>query len=391
MQGQSEFVAGQRTEASRKFAKARALVMRKAQKYSRLAHKSASALQEGIKRDPQLKVIHQINQRFTENTRLHAKELLPIDVTQMELLQQLLIMYHNDEFIGTRVMPEIDTRSQLNGNYWEMDRENRTAYPDDQVGHGGRVEPNELSQSRTQREYNLKTYSYKEFLEWHTVQNQAAPFDEVMDALFNVLYGLQFKQEDRIAGVVFDASNYGTANKVTLAATDRFEDSQGDPMGVVDDAKASIWGGGGAGRLVLVCGRSVFKSLKFHNQLLHRVVGGSGMTNPAMLNQQAIAELLEVDELLVGAARKNTGTDASPTFARMWTTTSMALVRVADNPSPKTAAFGYTFSAYPIKNQMFWQPESGAAGVYMARGTMAYAAKVVAADTSYHVTTATSS
>lgn len=380
----NEFAAGQRSIEARAFDAAKSVITKKMQRYLSVSALGTAALASACEKDPELADLREMNTFFAR------RELLPVDVQHMEVLNNLLVQYVNDEFIGTRVMPELSTNGNLNGNYWAYTKEDQTAYPEDTVGIGGRVQPNELNRTKTELEYNLKIRSFIEYLEWHTVENQAAPLNEVMDTLFNVMYGLQFKREARIAAAVFNANNYASTNKVTLTGLDRFENDGGDPQGVIDDAKASVWGGNGPGKLVLVMGRSVYKALKFHAQLTSRINGGATTDRAAMVNQRLMAELLEVDEVIVGAARHNTGTFAAPTYARMWTTTSMALVRVAP-PSKSNAAFGYTFNAYPAKHTMFWKPEEGSAGVWMARATLCDAPKVVAADTSYLFTTATSS
>lgn len=383
-QASTEFVSGQRTQRTIGFERALSFLQGKVSKYTRLSAQGGKALDAACAADPHMEELRKLDALL-----FARRELLPVDVQHLELLTNLLVAYSNDEFIGGRVMPSLDTNGQLNGNYWSMSREDRTAYPEDTVGQGGRVEVNVLSQSRSQHTYSIYVRSFKEHLDWYTVQNQASVLNELMEVMLNVVHGLEFKREIRVADTVFAAGNYASTNKVTIASGDRWNDSNGDPIGVIDTAKASVWGGDGRnGKLVLVAGRDAYKALKFHESLLHRIVGGATVDRSALINQRVMAELLEVDEVLVGTARKNTGTDASPTYARIWTTSSIALVRVAERPSKRTAAFGYCFEAHPTKQDLFWDPKTGAAGSWTARATQAYEPIVIAADTSYLISSA---
>lgn len=382
-----DLVAGQRRDTAQSFEKSWNAIKGKVNKLTRAKEAGTQSLLEICKKDPVISELNELEMSIRKQA-MRAKEFIPAEISHSDVLTNLLVQYDNDEFIGEQLMPVLNTGNQLFGNYWNMSKEDRTAYPDDTVGQGGRVQPTELKQSRSESSYALKIHSFLEYIEWHTIQNQVSVLDELLEISKNTRYGIEFRKEKALAAVVFGASNYNSTNKVTVAASDRWNSSGGgDPMGLIDDAKATIWSGAGAGELVLVLGRSAYKALKFHSQLLNRVIGGATMDKASMLNQRAIAELLEVDRVVVGMARENTATDASPTYARMWTTTSAALVRVAKTASRHNASFGYNFTAYSPKQDLFWSQEEGAAGVYKARSTACYAPVVVAPDTSYHFTT----
>jgi hypothetical protein len=100
-----------------------------------------------------------------------------------------------------------------------------------------------------------------------------------------------------------------------------------------------------------------------------------------------LAEYFEVDEVLVAAARKDTANEGvAASYGRIWTD-SMAIVRVAEQPSIRNAAFGYSFQDVPTKSELFWHPSKGSRGSYQNRCAHGDQQKVVAGDTSVIFTT----
>lgn len=62
-----------------------------------------------------------------------------------------------------------------------------------------------------------------------------------------------------------------------------------------------------------VCSRSVWDQLKVHPDVLSRISGGGTVINPAIVTQQLVASLFELEELLVMDAVYNTATEGATT------------------------------------------------------------------------------
>src|SRR3972149_6910154 len=261
-----------------------------------------------------------------ENAALRAlAEVTPGSVHVSQVLTNLSVQYANDEFIGERVMPVIFTGDKLAQTYFTYTKTDQFSYPDDTMA--ARTTANELNENRSTASVALQPRALREFVDQLVLQNQDAPLHELADAPNNLLNGMQFNREVRIATAIMAQANYGT-QYTSLPAGDRWDSAGGgDPGGVVDDALAAVWSGMGPGRWVLVGSLAVFNVLKRHEGILDKFKfggGGARFSTPAML-----ADFFGGDEFLVGRARQNTAHNGqTASYARIWAD-KLALVRVS--------------------------------------------------------------
>lgn len=309
----------------------------------------------------------------------------PAAVHQNTVLTQLSVMYRNDEFIGRTLMPTIYTNGALSGVYFEYEKRDRLAYPDDSMAE--RTDPNELNQNRSKSTYALQPRSLVELLDWLVIQNQSAPLNEIVDLTNNCLNGMEFNAEIRIATAVQTSGNYG-GNTAAVAAADRWDTaSGGDPAGVVDAAKALCWGGSGPGKWVINTNITVHNYLKRHPRILDSFKYSGALGTSGFVTRKMLAEYFEVDEYIVGAARKDTANiGQTASYSRIWGS-SLAITRVCTTPSLRNACFGYTLQDNPTTSNLFWIPDKGFGGVYKARTSYSDQQLVIAPTSSYLITT----
>jgi hypothetical protein len=283
-------------------------------------------------------------------------------------------------------MPMVMTDGKLGGQYFEYDRRDRLAYPDDTITARGTV--NELGANRIRSSYALQPRSLSEKVDEFTLQNQTAPLNELMDAQLHVMDGMMFNREVRVAAVCAASGNY-SGNTTAIAAGDRWDTATGgDPGAVIDVARAAVWSGMGPGRWVLAMSLSVYNVLKRHPRILDTFKYSAAATGgPKFATRQMLAEYFEVDEVVVGKARKDTANIAqTASYSRIWSDI-VALLRVSNGPSLRNAAFGYVLQDKPSLSDLLWLPQEGGKGVYQARVTHADQEKVVAGPSGYLVTT----
>lgn len=330
--------------------------------------------------DQQLAELAEQNQSLLE-----LKDLRPGTVHHDVVLTNLSVMYANDDLMGERVIPTIFTNGSLSGTYFEKNKRDRFAYPDDSMAE--RSDPNEVTQGRSKKTYAEESRALKGYLPWEVIQNQSAPLNELVDVQDLVLGGIAHRKELRIISLVETTGNYA-GNTVALAAGDRFDSAGGgDPGGVVDDAVKAIWTGGGPGQLVMITSLDVHNVLKRHPAILDTFKYGVGAEGPKMATRQMIAEYFEVDEYIVGKARSDTANEGqTASYSRMWDD-GISILRVATSPSVNNLAWGYSFQDLPTRTDLFWQPEQGAFGRYMARSAHHDVQQVIAGDAGYRITT----
>lgn len=325
--------------------------------------------------DPELRELMESNEALVK-----FRAINPGGVHYDDILRNMSVMYANDAFIADRVMPTVFTSGALSGGYFTYDLENRTDYPDDTMT--DRSDPNELTENRSKATYGLQPRSLKEYVDMLTIQNETAPLSELMDAQENVLYGLMFNREKRVLAAITTAGNYA-GNTDTLSGAEQFNDTGGtpaNPLVVVDALREKMWNGNGAGRMVGVVPLEVHNVLKKHPSALAFL--HSGGVNPQSVTRQNIAAWLELDEYLVTGFRVNTANEgAAATYTRAMGD-YFAILRVANSPSLRNAAFGYSLQATPVTQGTFWEPTRGSKGAYMCRSSFEDQQLVVAGLTS---------
>lgn len=314
---------------------------------------------------------------------LELRDLRPGSVHTNTVLQSLSVMYKNDEFIGEELMPVLITGGKLSGTYYKYDKRDRFAYPDDSMA--DKTDAPELNQGRSTDTYSLSGKAMAEHLAQETLNNQDAPLNELVDLQDNVLEGMMFRRELRIASAVQTAANYGS-NTVAIAAGDRFDTSSGgDPGAVVDAAKKSLWSGRGPTRLKMAVSLDVHNVFKRHPKILEYWKYSGGV--PGFATRKMLAEFFEVDDYLVGSARKDTANEgAAASYSRIWGN-SISLTRVTTTPSTRSLHFGTTFQDLAPQSYLAFEPKKGVRGAWYQKNGLYDQQKIVAAEAGYLITT----
>ena len=249
------------------------------------------------------------------------------------IMKDMSIAYANDEFIGDRLMPFVQSDG-LSGKYFEYPKTNQTAYPDDELN--DRSLPNEVNRKITEKEVSLIGRALSEHIDKATLENQTDPLSELVDAQFNVLHGLHFLREKRQATILTTAGSY--TNSTTVST--KWDTSSGKPVNDVADALRTTWTGRGPGKWVGFMSLAVWDKLKVNDQLLDMFKYTSG----GVVTMQQVANAFGLDDLLIGSPRENTANEnQTASYSRIWGDV-FGIVRVASMPSKRNVGFGVTFA-----------------------------------------------
>lgn len=332
----------------------------------------AKALQ-GI-RDPKNKALVE-----QSNAALRAKALTPGISHSDATIANMSVQYANDEYIGLRLMPVIP-QGHKTGTYFTYDKRAQLAYPDDALGVRG--SPNEITRSRGTASFATNGYGYKDFVDNSELQNQDAPLDDLADATAGLLEALAFREELRIATILTDAANYG-GNTTALGAAVRWDDAGSNPVGDIQAARNALWTGRGPGKVVAFTSLAAWTAMQANSQMQDLFK----YTKDGLLQPQQWANYFGIDELLIGAARKDTANEGqTASYSRIWGDV-FGLVRVATTPSVRNASFGFTFRFGQIDTAQVFDPMIGTKGGYWAKASVDETHKVVAPDTGFLLTT----
>jgi len=130
-----------------------------------------------------------------------------------------------------------------------------------------------------------------------------------------MLTGLvELDREIRVAGTVFNASNYAAANQQTLAGNSQWSDYvNSNPLSALMTALDVPL----IRPNVLCLGQATWTTLRQHPKVVQAVfktVQGAGS-----VTRQALADLLEIEKVVIGAGFANTAKKGqAPSYARIW-------------------------------------------------------------------------
>ena len=125
----------------------------------------------------------------------------------------------------------------------------------------------------------------------------------------------------------------------------KFSNHNSDPLKFIDERKSEMHGQTGRTPNKLAIGENVFNALKHHPGILERVIHGGTSANPANVTQNALAELFEVDELVVLKSIYNKakqGKEADMSY--IGDPDALLLAYATDAPSPDEPSAGYIFT-----------------------------------------------
>jgi hypothetical protein len=170
----------------------------------------------------------------------------------------------------------------------------------------------------------------------------------------NIAEVLLRKHEGRVATAATTSANYVSGNSVTLSGTDQFSDANSDPIGVFEQYGLAV---------DLACGKrpthaamslETFLTLRRHPQLIGRYNAIA-----AQLSKEQVAELLGVQDILIGKARKNTAKEGqTDVLGRIWGKDICLFVK-NDAQTKKSMSFMRTFMVDQFTTRTYELPNLG--------------------------------
>lgn len=294
-------------------------------------------------------------------------------------LQAIAIAYRNRNLIGDSVLPRLIVAKQTY-KYYLWDKAEGFTIPDTKVGRTSA--PNQVQFSATDTESTTTDYGLDDPIPQADLDNAPTGIDPRGRAAEGITDLILLDREKRIADKVFVASAYATANKETLSGTAQISDyTNSDPIGKI------------AGALdvpivrpnVMVLGQAVWTKLRGHPDIIKAVNATAGDTGLA--SRQAVAELFELEEILVGQSRLNTAKKGqTASYSNVWGKHLLLMLRDSlANPaqSASRVTFGFTAQFGMRIAGVIQDPDLGARGGQRIRVAESVDEHIVAADVAY--------
>lgn len=228
-------------------------------------------------------------------------------------LSNFAVEYRNKKLIADQVAPFVPVVNKSD-SYITYNKEDRFSLPQDI--RGPKSEANQVTWGTSTSTYGCIDRALRDFLSDGIVGNSDPGINPQQRTTSFLTDLLLLNFEKRIADLVTTYGNYGGSYRTTLSGTTQFSDPAGsDPVGVVDTAKAACF----VNPNVIIMGKAVFDELKRHPQILDHVKGGASTTSPALVTAELLAQIFEVDKVLIGEAKYNSATKgATAVYADVW-------------------------------------------------------------------------
>jgi len=295
-------------------------------------------------------------------------------------LTNMSLQYKNEEFIWPMVMPVVKV-GKRSDKYFKYDKDQRFRIVDDKIGPKGLA--NEVNLEVSTDNYSVADYALSDYVTGEEEANADSPLAPRADAndLINEL--LELGAEKRVADIAFNAANYPVGNKVQLSGTSQFGGSADDPIGnILTGLDASFLRPN-----TIIFGNNVWTKFRQLPEILDAVKSSTRQqgSNGGIANRSEIAQLFDVDRVIVGRGRYNTAKEGqAASYTRLWGN-HVAMLHVKPRPTIRSVTFGVTFVETMKKTVRSFDEKRGLKGATYIKTGWNSDHKVIAADTGYFI------
>lgn len=258
----------------------------------------------------------------------------PVPFPVNPALQAMAIAYSNPEewMIADRVLPRVPVLDdQYKYDFYPPGEDFQVT--DDTVGAKGKV--NAITTSATQVNGSVVDRGLEQVLPIAHIKKAARQraagqtnVDPEQRAIRVLMSRIKINRERRAAAMVMNAGNYPAANKIALAGGDKWSDyTNSSPL---DDMLKGMDATFIFRPNVVIIPRLIWTVTRQHPKLVKAAQANDG--DSGSITRQQLADLLEVEEVLVADARQNDANKGqAANFSRIWSTSVAMIYR---NPNP---------------------------------------------------------
>lgn len=286
-------------------------------------------------------------------------------------LSNLSLAYKNHSYIADLVVPAVPVGKSTD-LYWVYGKEGFRA-PDSKRGKGAKA--NAITWGLSTSTYSTEYHSLREFLDQDELDDQDPGIDLRADSVMLETELLKLRREVDAAALLFNATNM-TGYTGALAGSTQWSHTDSTPILDVETQRGNIIKRTGQRPNTLILGYEVFAALKSHPKLLDALK----YTNLGVVTTQLMAELFEVDRVIVGMAAQDTAAEGqAESMSYVWGKYAL-LAYINPNPGRKMLSLAYSFQKMNLQTQVY--KEEGLDGEWVETGEK-YDQKLIAPAAGY--------
>ncbi|MGA0890878.1 MAG: phage capsid protein [Burkholderiaceae bacterium] len=234
-------------------------------------------------------------------------------------LTAISLAYTNRSLIADEVLPRTPVPAR-EFKWLKMNKDQMFTVPETMVGRKG--QPNEVEFGGTEEASFVYDYGLDDVVPQEDLDSAPTGYDPLGIAVSGLTELIALDREKRVADLVFSLNTYPAANRATLSGTDQWSDyTNSDPYSRIMTALDGML----MRPNVAVIGRLAFSKLRVHPKItasLAPSTTGNTLTvngQGAPATAQAIADLLELDRIIIGEAFINTAKPGqTASLSRCW-------------------------------------------------------------------------
>lgn len=262
------------------------------------------------------------------------------------------------DFIADTVMPRVSTPFKF--EYTKGISADQFTIPETRASRAGRL--NEVEFGATLADGSTDDHGLIAYVPERDIREaraQQSAWDPLAQASSGLVQLLSLRREQRVSELVFSNSSYPAGYRKTLAGSSQWSDASSDPVKEILEA---------LDRTVtrpntLVLGQAVWTQLRMHPLVVEAVKqSGAGKANAAgVVMRQAVADLLELDRVLVGSTwHQSANRGQNAVYSRLWGKHAALLtVRRPSSTRDAMPSWGFTAQAMPISVMTSQEPSRG--------------------------------
>jgi hypothetical protein len=237
-------------------------------------------------------------------------------------LTAITMTYTNQKLIADAVLPRVPVDSPQ-FKYSKYTLADGFTIPDTKVGR--KSAPNAIDWTATETPESTNDYALDDAIPNSDIAAaQAAsdvqgvmPIDPEARSTMLLSDLVALDRENRVAGIVFALNTYPAANRTTLAGATQWSDPTSDPLSAI----LTALDGCVIRPNVATFGQQTWTKLRTHPKITAAVypTGGNATGGATAVSREAVANLLELDEINIGASWLNSAKPGQPaTLQRVW-------------------------------------------------------------------------
>lgn len=251
-------------------------------------------------------------------------------------LTNLSVGYRNAAFIADQLAPVVPVRKQSD-KYFIHDAE-REVFRQSNDRRAPGAEANEVNFSLSSDNYYCEDHALVSAIPDEERENADPAIQPNIDRTEFLRAKIDLNKEIELAGLLTDTSVI--TQSTTLSGTDQWSDANSDPIDAVETQKATIMSAVQVMSNTLVLPYEVYAKVRMHASVVERVAYGS----VGAVNEEILAQIFDVEQVLVARAFKNTAAEGqTASMSYVWGKDAL-LCYVPTRAALKQVALAYSFA-----------------------------------------------